>query len=398
MNAHRDVAIYIKSLQGGGAERSTVNLANAIAESGTPVDLLVNDEDGVFTKQLSPLVRLIKLEKASLWKIIWLLRKQPKEILFLISLWLMPRSPKPAEIVPNLASYLLKNEPKVLLTALDYGNVAAVMARSVAKVRTRVVLGQRNQLSEGLNRGSAWRRRLTVPTLRHFFTQADAIISVSIGVAYDLKRTLQIPPDRVHAIYNAVYNATIEEQSKEDLNHPWFDDITVPVIVAAGKLRPQKDYPNLLEAFAKVLKRREARLMILGQGPLLSDLQNLAKQLKIDKSVSFEGFVDNPFKYFSKASLFVLSSRYEGLPGVLIQALACGCPVVSTNCPSGPEEILLNGEVGKLVPVADSDALSDAIICELNIDHDREALKSRAKFFSEGNAVNAYLKVLLDSD
>lgn len=397
MDTSQDVAIFIKSLQGGGAERSTVNLANAIAASGTQVDLVVLSDNGIFTKQISPRVRLIKLEKEPLWKSIWLLRKQPKELLFLLTLWIMPRSPKPAAIIPGLARYLLRNEPTVLLTALDYGNVAAVVAKSATNVKTRIVLGQRNQISEGHHRGAAWRRRLTIPTLRHFFMKADAIVGVSEGVAEDLRNTLKLPAERVHAIYNAVYNTTLETQAREKLDHPWFQDDEVPVIVAAGKLRPQKDYPNLLQAFARVRGRRNVRLVILGQGPLLNELQELAKILKIDQSVSFEGFVDNPFKYLAKASLFVLSSRYEGLPGVLIQALACGCPVVSTDCPSGPAEILLNGEIGKLVPVKDSDALSNAILNQLDTAHDRNALIARGKYFSEENAVKAYKKVLLDN-
>ncbi|MEN5279070.1 glycosyltransferase [Brucella sp. TWI432] len=396
MNADRDVAIFIKSLQGGGAERSTVNLANAIAASGTRVDLLVLNDNGVFTKQVSPRVRLIKLKKEPVWRTIWLLRKQPKELVFLLLLLLMPSSPKPAAVIPGLARYLLKNKPTALLTALDYGNVAAVVARSATGVRTRVVLGQRNQMSKDRHRSASWRRRLTIPTLRHFFMQADAIVGVSEGVAEDLKQTLRFPAERVHAIYNAVYNKKLEEQTKEDVDHLWFKDDAIPVIVAVGKLKPQKDYPNLLKAFAKVLESRTARLVILGQGPQLDELKALARELHIEDNVSFEGFVENPFKYLSRASLFVLSSRYEGLPGVLIQALSCGCPVVSTNCPSGPSEILMNGEIGKLVPVEDSDALSIAILNQLDTPHDRDALIARGKFFSEENAVTAYKKVLFD--
>jgi glycosyltransferase involved in cell wall biosynthesis len=179
------------------------------------------------------------------------------------------------------------------------------------------------------------------------------------------------------------------------MQHVWFNNKEIPVIIAVGKLKPQKDFETLIKAFAKVRTKFKARLIILGEGPMLSDLNLLVEKLNITDDVIFEGFVQNPFKYMRNADLFVLSSKYEGLPGVLVQALACGCPVVSTDCPSGPREILENGRYGPLVPVADENALATAIIAQLQTRHDRDYLQTRGRSFSEEEAVRGYLRVLL---
>ena len=389
------LAIFIKSLKGGGAERSTVNLANALAASGVDVDLLVVDEKGVFHDLVSDKVNLIRLRQASFVQTMRSLWRYPMDLLYLLRLIVIPSSPKPAPAVPALADYLRKTRPRALLTALDYGNIAAVVARTVSDVDTRIVIGQRNQLSEGYIGRAKWRQKHVAPTLRYFFERADAIVSVSKGVSKDLGEALKLPDHQLHAVYNAVYNSTLEKQSLEDMQHVWFNNKEIPVIIAVGKLKPQKDFETLIKAFAKVRTKIKARLIILGEGPMLSDLNLLVEKLNISDYVIFEGFVQNPFKYMRNADLFVLSSKYEGLPGVLVQALACGCPVVSTDCPSGPREILENGKYGPLVPVADADALATAIIAQLQTRHDRDYLQIRGRSFSEEEAVRGYLRVLL---
>ncbi|MCM0752885.1 hypothetical protein DEA98_22540 [Brucella pseudogrignonensis] len=221
------------------------------------------------------------------------------------------------------------------------------------------------------------------------------LFPVSKGVSKDLGEALKLPDHQLHAVYNAVYNSTLEEQSLEDMQHVWFKNKETPVILAVGKLKPQKDFETLIKSFAKVRTKIKARLIILGEGPMLSDLNLLVEKLNISDHVIFEGFVQNPFKYMRNADLFVLSSKYEGLPGVLVQALACGCPVVSTDCPSGPREILENGKYGPLVPVTDANALATAIISQLQTRHDRDYLQIRGRSFSEEEAVRGYLRVLL---
>jgi len=161
-----------------------------------------------------------------------------------------------------------------------------------------------------------------------------------------------------------------------------------------GRLTEQKDFSTLLQAFAQVRAQRQARLLLLGEGEMRDELTALGLALGIAKDLSLHGFTNNPFAYMARAAVFVLSSAYEGLPGVLIQALACGCPVVSTDCPSGPSEILENGQYGRLVPVGDPAAMAQAILSTLEAPPDRGLLQKQASLFSVDRAVEQYLEVL----
>lgn len=389
------VAVFIQSLKGGGAERSTVNLVNALAREGISVDLLVADIEGVFTGQVSKRVNLVKIEKIGFWKAVFSI--SIRNLFYLFLLFLTPGSPKPLRAIPAIADYLKQSKPSVLMSVLAYGNVASVVAADRVGLTTRVVIGQRNYLSKEYERRAGWRRTLVKPALGYFYRKASVIVSVAKAAATDLCETLAIPEDRVVTIYNAVANAELHEQSREAMDHPWFNHKDRPVILAAGKLKPQKDFVTLLHAFQNVRREMDARLVILGDGPELGKLKQLAADLNVQDDVSFEGFVVNPFKFMRNADLFVLSSAFEGLPGVLIQALACGCPVVSTDCPSGPHEILEAGDYGDLVEVGNPDALATAIIHNLTVSHDRDRLRRRGADFSEGAAVSNYRNVLFDS-
>jgi glycosyltransferase involved in cell wall biosynthesis len=171
-----------------------------------------------------------------------------------------------------------------------------------------------------------------------------------------------IPIQKVHVIYNPVVSPELYEKADAPLEHPWFRSNQPPVILGVGRHRPQKGFDTLLRAFARVRQETPARLVILGEGPERPNLERLASELGVAADVDMPGFDPNPFRYMRRAGVFVLSSRYEGLPNVLIQALACGCPVVSTDCPSGPSEILDGGRYGALVPVDDVEAMAGAIV------------------------------------
>ena len=202
-------------------------------------------------------------------------------------------------------------------------------------------------------------------------------------------------------IYNPVVTAELVSQSRAPLDHPWLQLGAPPVILGVGRLHEQKDFPTLLRAFARVRAKREARLIILGEAKhaeYRTELTTLAAQLGIANDVMFPGFVDNPFAYMAHAAVFVLSSAWEGLPTVLIEALACGCPVVSTDCPSGPAEILENGKYGPLVPVGDDVALADAICSVLNTPPNRDWLRARGALFGVDHVADRYLGVLLNPE
>lgn len=372
-----------------------VNLANGLVSRGLSVDLVLIRSEGPYLAEIDKSVRLVELGTSSYARAMSLVSVRPSDLLGLAHLLIVPHSPKPLSAVPNLAKYLRREQPIAMLSALAYGNIASIIAAKIAATDTRVVISQRNHLSAQSGHYSPWRARQTAPAFRRFYSHADRIIAVSRGVAEDLAKAIDIPDSKITTIYNAVASAALDAKAAEPIDHPWFGPERPPVLLAAGRLLCQKDFPTLIKAFSAVRRTRDARLIILGEGPERGRLQSLACELGVASDVALLGFVDNPFAYMARANVFVLSSVYEGLPGVLIQALACGCPVVSTDCPSGPSEILEKGRYGQLTPVGDFQSMAEAIHSTLDAPPERDFLKQRGGHFSTERAVDAYLDVLL---
>jgi glycosyltransferase involved in cell wall biosynthesis len=268
----------------------------------------------------------------------------------------------------------------------------------------RLVICEHIQVSYYLLERPFWRNRFLGPLMRQVYPNADSIVAVSNGVAEDLARFAKLPRDMITTIYNPVVTPELIERSREPFDHPWFLDEDVPVILTVGRLAEQKDHPTLIRAFAKLRAQRHVRLLILGEGgsgrtvdtkrdKKRETLMTLAKELGVAEDVSIPGFTGNPLKYMANADLFVLSSRYEGLPTVVIEALACGCPVVSTDCP-GAVEILEQGRYGRVVPIGDVDSLAFAMAEALRVEPDRPSLRRRAEDFSAERAVLHYEALL----
>jgi len=232
---------------------------------------------------------------------------------------------------------------------------------------------------------------------RRVYPWADGVIAVSEGVARGLCRIPGIPPERVTVIYNPVIPADLEVKAAQPVAHPWLAPGQPPVVLGVGKLKLQKDFSTLLRAFRRVRDRREAHLIIIGEGRRRHHLEDVVRHLGLSADVALPGYQENPFAWMSKASVFVLSSLWEGLPGVLIEAMASGCPVVSTDCPSGPREILLDGALGPLVPVSDDEAMAGAILSVLDAPIEPERLRARAQLFLVDPSVDRYLAVLRDA-
>ncbi len=325
-------AIYLPSLSGGGAERAMLNLAHGLAECGHAVDLVLAQAKGPYLGEVQDSVRLVDLKASRV----------------LTSL-------------PALARYLRREEPEALVSALDYASIVALWARRLAGIPIRVVVNEQNTISISA-RESARRRERMVPRLaKRFYRWADHVTGNSHGVADDLSQVTGLPRERIKVLYNPVVTPELRQKARAPLNHPWFEAGQRPVVLAVGRLTKQKDFPTLIRAFAQVRQARPARLLILGEGPDRAALEALITQLGLVDDVALPGFVENPYAYMSRASLYVLSSRWEGLPTVLIEALYCGPPVIATDCPSGPREILADGQHGLLVPVGDATALTQAI-------------------------------------
>jgi glycosyltransferase involved in cell wall biosynthesis len=399
----RTFAFYLDHLEGGGAQKSTLTLAGALAARGHAVELLVCRPRGALRDQVPPGVELVALEQSSVWSGRMLaLRSDPGHFGSILGgIVLAPSPSSTLGYLRSLAAVLWARRPYALYAANTHRNLEALFARRLAGVDTRIVVTERNAFHDGhLQRG--WSGRFLPGLVRRMYGQAEAVVAVSDGVADELARWSGLPRAQIVTIYNAVVTEELIARQKEPIDHPWFQPGTPPVIMSAGRLGRAKDHPTLIRAFARVRRARPARLVIFGQGKTetktarsIAALQELAGELGVADDVALPGFVANPFAYMARAALFALSSINEGLPGVLIQAMACGCPVVSTDCPSGPAEILSGGRYGPLVPPGDDAALAAAMLATLDAPPPAATLRERAGYFSVERAVAHYERVLL---
>ncbi|MCB1690059.1 MAG: glycosyltransferase [Halioglobus sp.] len=299
----------------------------------------------------------------------------------------------------SLQQYIEDSRPDVILSALPYANLIAIWAKRKSKHTPAVIVSERIALATYCAAPSnfrKWRWRYLPALVRRTYPGADKVVAVSNYVADELTAVVGLQKGLVTTIYNPVVDDSLRERAREELEHPWFRPGAAPVVLGVGRLTEQKDFATLMRAFSRVREDREARLVILGEGGLRADLEKLANQLGISADVDMPGFVANPLKYMARASVLVLSSEYEGLPGVLIQALACGCPVVSTDCPGGSAEILADQKYGALVGIGDVDAMAEAVRAELDNPRSRDLLLQRAEDFTVERAVDKFLE-LIDS-
>uniref|UniRef100_A0A832A831 Glycosyltransferase n=1 Tax=Desulfacinum infernum TaxID=35837 RepID=A0A832A831_9BACT len=298
----------------------------------------------------------------------------------------------------RLAHYLKTVRPDALLCDKDRVNRTAILAAAVAGYTGRLVVRVGTTVSRNLQGRGFLHRTMQYWSIRHLYPRAHAVVVPSRGAAEDLSALGSLPHGFIHVLPSPVVSEKIHDLAREPLKHPWFQPGGPPVILGAGELCERKDFATLLRAFAKVHKDRPCRLVILGRGKKRVALEKLAHELGVAAHVDFPGFVENPYTYMAKASVFVLSSTVEGLPVVLMEAMAVGTPVVATDCPSGPREILEDGALGPLVPVKSPDELAAAITRVLTSPLNRKALMAAASRYDVRKATGAYLKVLGFSD
>ncbi|MBE9044415.1 glycosyltransferase [Pleurocapsales cyanobacterium LEGE 10410] len=359
------IAFFLPNLFGGGAERVSINLLKGMVEHELILDLVLGIAEGSFLAQVPPQVNLINL-----------------------------KSPRVAFALLPLIKYLRTVRPDAILSHLGHANVIALLAKKLAGVNTSIVVVEHNTLS--VSDLTSFRAKVTPWFMKQLYPSAEAIIGVSQGVSQDLEMQLGLAQGAVTTVYNPALDRELPTKAIAPVAHPWLGS-KLPVFLAVGRLTFQKDFVNLLRAFALVRQQRPARLIILGEGELRTELEQLAVSLGVQEDVSLPGFASNPYGYMSRVSAFVLSSRYEGLPTAVIEAMACGCPVVATDCPSGPEEILAAGVYGRLVPVQDSKSLAEAMLATLELPTATDSLKQRANLFSTEQIVPQYLEILLSN-
>ncbi len=349
------IALFLPSLRGGGAERVFINLARALQPLVASVNLVVASSEGVYANQVED-IRVIDLQAGRI-----------------------------ANAILPLAAYLRVGQPTILLAAMPHANLAAVLAAKLAGGHTRVVVSAHADVMQCWRIGSM-KERMMLRATRFGYRFAHALVGVSTGTLASERLFLgnAIPAEN-RVIHNPILS---KDDEVVPLRHP--DKVheigKTLIIAAAGRLVYDKDYVTLLHAFARVSSDRACRLVIYGEGSMRKELESLAANLGIFHQVSFPGFVGDLREALRQADIFVLSSRLEGFGNVLVEALACGCMVVATDCPNGPREILADGKYGLLTPVGDPDALAKGI---------QLALDGRGPVFDTSEAVSPYLSDMI---
>ena len=355
------VALFVPSLRGGGAERVTVELANWLSDNGIVVDLIVCEAVGSYLNEVSSQVRLLNIGEQHVRR-----------------------------AIPYLIRYLRTNRPDTILSVQSHANITMIISRFLSLTKTPVVVSERNStvvLEHGKFRFlKNWLKKLC-------YRNADRVVAVSEELSFDLIQKLKLHPSRVQTIYNPVNLSNISLKANEKISHPWLNRSDTKIILSVGRLELQKDFALLIDAIKHLKPKLKCKLLILGEGRLRDELQTKISINKLDDTIELVGFKDNPFPWFAAADLFVLSSKHEGMPNALLQAIALGIPVVSTDCKTGPKEILEDGKWGLLSPVGCRDSLAKNIYTALTETSSID-LAQRARDFDHNQVFKRYLCTL----
>lgn len=358
------IAFFLPELQFGGVERVVLNVSSGLASRVSKVDLVLAKADGPYIEQVDQHVKLVDLD-----------------------------STRVMTSLGRLVQYLKRERPEILISSKDYASIVSIWAVRLARTKTRVIVTSHGMPSREMTEASCTRARIMPHLMHYFYRYADSIVAVSDALATDFAKVTRIPKERITVVYNPIINQQYKESLEDQVDHPWLKAGEPPVIIGAGRLVKEKGFDFLLESFALVLKRCKCRLMILGEGPERNSLESLVTRLGIEDDISLEGFVSNPVSYISKARIFALSSMWESLPTVVIEALAANTPVVAMDCPGGIREILLDGKYGTLVQERDPASYADALIEELL--HDKKTLPQEAwQSFTLDEVIDRYSSLL----
>jgi glycosyltransferase involved in cell wall biosynthesis len=357
------VALLVPTLEIGGVERVFANLANGLQQTGTEVDLVVGRAGGDMGVALDKSIRVFDLESDH-----------------------MMRS------VPKVVKYLKLRSPDAMIAAMTHSSAVAVIARTIARHHVRIVATEHNTMSRVIENTKGLKYRVMPIWGRMALSSADAIVTVSAGVADDLSTRTGIPRTRFQVIYNPVITDALYIAAEVPVEHPWFRAGEPPVILAVGRLDKQKDFPMLVRAFRLVRDRRHARLMILGEGPDRNRIERTVDEAGLNDDVALPGFERNPYRFMRRAAVFASSSEWEGFGVALVEALALRVPVVSTDCTHGPAEILCHGKLGALVPIRDHEAMAQALLATLDNPLQND-ISTHLQQFTVSRVASSYLSV-----
>ncbi|MGN1167808.1 MAG: glycosyltransferase [Lachnospiraceae bacterium] len=285
----------------------------------------------------------------------------------------------------------------VVISCQNYANLIAILAKRGCPASTKLIVSERLHPDEFLYNGKQKKGKIILSLMRLLYRKADVVLANSKETAEAVSK---ITGCKVRCIYNPTLTGDYEGKANEPVEHPWFRE-DVPIIISVGRLAKEKGFDTLIKAFAKVNTKLDCRLVLVGDGEEKENLINLAKKLQVHEKIWMAGYDKNPYKYVKKASVFVLSSRFEGLPNTLIEALAVGAPCVATDCRSGPKEILLDGEGGILVKTDDNLEMADAILRVLQNPEQAKCMLEKAMSklyrFTPDEVGKQYERILLDS-
>jgi glycosyltransferase involved in cell wall biosynthesis len=346
---NKRIAFFIPNFGDGGIERNAINLAREYISNGHSVDIVSFEAEPTMKDEIPDGVEFVDLG-----------------------------SKRTITSILALRSYIRRTNCDVLISAQAHANVAAVLATMLSFSSTRLVLTERLALQAVWESKKGWRDRLLPMLMRVTYPRSTAIVANSIGTGDQLAAATKIRRKNIEVIYNPAVWSGIESAGEESIDHEWYSSAEIPIVCAVGRLAPQKDFATLLNSFALLKKRVESRLVIVGAGPLLADLERQSEDLRISGDVWFTGYQANPYKFISQSSVLAMTSVYEGFGNVLAEAQALGVPVVSTDCEAGPREILLDGAAGRLAPVGSVSEIAYAIEQSLTDTENTAAMTSEA--------------------
>lgn len=356
------LTFFIQDFQGGGAQHMFINTANEFARRGHQVDILLVNDSGPHKDRVDDAVNIVSLGRN-----------------------------RSLSALGAMARYIRREKPDILLSAMTHSNIVAIIARLLSfSNSTRLIVTERTFLSEHIQKTSSRRDKCFSWATKVFYRFADKVIGISKGVAEDIRILAKLKKDKVDFIYNPVVTEQMRSDLEKDIDIQLKGNPDQKLIITSGRLSFEKDQQTLLEAFAIVRKTTDAKLVFLGDGPLQQRLETQANELGMAGHVQFVGFVQNSLAYMKQADLFVMTSLLEGFCNTIVEALYCGLPVVSTDCPSGPREILKDGEFGILTPVGDAAALAQAMIATLESPLEPNKQKERALCFTVEKICDEY--------
>lgn len=339
--SHQVISIFLPSVHGGGAEKAMLVFAAELIKRGFRVDLVVAKFQGPHVSSIPQGVRVVDLQSSRMLK-----------------------------AIPRLVQYFTETRPQAVFSTITHANIATVWAARRAGVTAPIVVRQSN--APRAETKSSMGRYIASRIIPFAYPHASGIIAVSEGVRSELLELNRCLDPLTKVVPTPVLTEEVRRLGDEEPQHPWLQSLEVPVLLSAGRLEHHKGMLDLIRAFRRVRDARPARLVILGEGSERGRLESEVARLRLSQDVSLPGFFSNPFSFMNRASAFVLASHYEGLPNVLIQAMAFGTPVVATDCRSGPAEILDGGRLGRLVRVGDIGEL--AVAMEQSLDLPRQKL------------------------